>query len=87
LDNLTSYSTITVWLSEDVTITVPSKEFRPWAAIKEAAQTAVSVLQGLVITAIWLIILGGGVVLPVAVVVWLIVKLVRKIWRRRRNKR
>ncbi|MFA6132055.1 MAG: DUF4349 domain-containing protein [Patescibacteria group bacterium] len=87
LSNLTSYSTITTYLSEDPTINIPSKEFRPWAAIKEAAQAVVSVLQGLVITLIWLVIMGVGVLAPIALVIWLVVWVVKKIWRNRRSKK
>lgn len=87
LSNLTSYSTITVYLSEDPTISIPSKEFRPWSAIKEAAQAVVSILQGLVITAIWLVILGGGVLIPVAAIIWLGIRVVKKIRHHRRSKK
>jgi len=87
LENMTSYSTITVYLSEDPVIKLPSKEFQPWTDVKEAAQAVISVLQSLVTTAIWLVILGSGVIIPIAVVIWLIVKLVKKIRRGRQNKK
>jgi len=83
LGNLTSYSTITVSLSEEATIKLPSKEFRPWTAIKEAAQTLITVLQSLAITIIWLVILGGGILIPIVVAVWLVVWLVKKIIKKR----
>ena len=87
LSNLTSYSTITVYLSEEPTINLPSKEFRPWSSIKEAAQAVISVLQSLVITGIWLVILGGGVLIPIVVVIWLVVLLIKKIKHRRHGKK
>lgn len=87
LENKTGYSTISVSLSEESTIRIPSKEFRPWSAIKEAAQSLVVLFQGLVITIIWLVILGGGLLLPIALVVWLIVKLIKKLAKNRRSKK
>ncbi|MFH1089170.1 MAG: DUF4349 domain-containing protein [Candidatus Uhrbacteria bacterium] len=87
LENQTGYSTISVSLSEESNLKIPSKEFRPWSSIKEAAQALVSVLQGLVITLIWLVILGGGVILPIILIIWLIVKLIKKVLKRRQNKK
>lgn len=87
LENMTSYSTITVYLSEDPVIKLPSKEFQPWTDVKEAAQAVISVIQSLITTAIWLIVLGGGVLIPIAIVIWLIVKIVKKIRRGRQNKK
>jgi hypothetical protein len=87
LENQTGYSTISVSLSEESDLKIPSKEFRPWSSIKEAAQALVSVLQGLVITIIWLVILGGGVILPIVLIIWLIVKLIKKVLKRRQDKK
>ncbi len=87
LENQTGYSTISVSLSEESSLKIPSKEFRPWSSIKEAAQALVSVLQGLVTTIIWLVILGGGVILPIILIIWLIVKLIKKVLKRRQDKK
>jgi hypothetical protein len=82
LSNLTTYSTITVSLSEEPTIKLPTKEFHPWSAIKEAAQTLVSVAQALVITIIWLMILGGGILLPAIILLVILIWVVKRLWRR-----
>jgi len=87
LKNQTGYSTISVSLSEESSLKIPSKEFRPWSSIKEAAQALVVLLQGLVVTIIWLVILGGGILLPIGLIIWLVVKLVKKIKNRRHSKK
>jgi len=87
LKNQTGYSTISISLSEESSLKIPSKEFRPWTSIKEAAQALVVLLQGLVVTIIWLVILGGGILIPIIVIVWLIVKLIKKIKNRRHSKK
>src|SRR3989338_1376718 len=81
LENLTSFSTITVSLEEEPKVTLPSKEFRPASAVKAAAQSLVEVFQSVAIALIWLGIVGGGVFLPLALLgllVWLV-------WRRFRR--
>lgn len=84
LENKTDYSTISVHLSEEPSITIPSKEFRPWTSVKEAGRALVGVAQNLVIAAIWVVIIGGGVLLPLALLIWIIVKIVRRFKKPRR---
>lgn len=77
LDSVTSFSTITVSLSEEPVITVGGKEFRPGTEVKEAGQALIALGQGLIVALIWLVIVGGGVGLPIALIVWMIIKLIR----------
>ncbi len=77
LDDRTTYSTISVSLSEETLITLPSKEFRPWTTIKQAAQAFVVLGQNLINFSIWFVIVGGGLLLPVLILAWIIWKLVR----------
>ena len=79
LENVTSYSTISISLEEDPIVRVPTKEFRPLSSIKGAFQTLVAALQGLVIALIWIVIVLGGIAVPVWFVVWLIRKLRRRL--------
>ncbi|HBR80864.1 MAG: hypothetical protein UX09_C0011G0007 [Candidatus Uhrbacteria bacterium GW2011_GWE2_45_35] len=72
LENLTSYSTISVSLSEEPTLKIPSKEFRPWSTVKEAGQALIALGQNLIIYAIWFAILGGGLLLPIVIIAGLI---------------
>lgn len=71
LENITAYSTVRVSLSEEPSVRLPTREFRPFAIVKEAFQTLVAVFQGLIAGAIWLAIVWGGVLLPLAAVIWL----------------
>ncbi|MDG1950577.1 MAG: DUF4349 domain-containing protein [bacterium] len=77
LDSVTDFSTITVSLSEEPVITVGGKEFRPRTEVKEAGQALIALGQALVVAIIWLIIIGGGVGIPVTLMVWLMIKLIR----------
>lgn len=83
LENVTSYSTITISLEEEPAVRVPTKEFRPLSSVKAAFQTLVAALQGFVVAVIWIVIVLGGVLAPA----WLIVWAVRKLWRRLRGKK
>lgn len=84
LKNLTSYSTITATLSEEPIIKIPTKEFRPWSTIKEAGRALVAVGQNLIITSIWLAVLGGGILIPTIVMIIFLVWIARKLWRKYR---
>ena len=79
LTNATSYSTISVSLEEEPAVRAPTKEFRIVAIIKEATQALVAAVQNIVAGLIWAIILWGGILLPLGLILWLIVRL----WKRR----
>lgn len=81
LTNRTSYSTVSVSFSEEPSVPVPGKEFRPGTAVKEAWRTLVALAQALVIFAIWFVIVGGALLLPLLLVIWLVVKLVKRLLR------
>jgi hypothetical protein len=65
LENVTSYSTVSVTLEEEPVVRLPTKEFRPSAAVKEAVQALVGAFQQLVEALIWIVIVGGGIAVPV----------------------
>lgn len=79
LENITSYSTISVSLSEEPTVRVPTQEFRPLAIVNEAAQALVNLAQSVLGGFIWLVIVGGGVALPILLIAWAIVKIVKRL--------
>jgi len=70
LDSQTSLSTITVVLEEEPVVEIAGKEFRPGTTVKLAAATLVAFGQWLVNAIIWLVIFGGGVGIPVALIIW-----------------
>lgn len=82
LENRTSYSTIAIGLSEEFSVRIPTKDFRFGSTIREAGQALVAILQNLAVALVWIVILGGGILVPVAIVIWGIVKTVRVIRRR-----
>ncbi len=77
LENQTSYATLSIFLSESTTVSLPTKEFRPLEAIKEAANSLVVVAQSLIVTIIWFVIVGGGILLPLGLIAWVIYLIVR----------
>ncbi len=83
LENQTSYATLSVFLSEDARVTVPGRDFRPINDLKNAAQTLVSVFQGLVTWIIWFVVIGGGTLLPLALVAYGAFRLIKHLARRR----
>lgn len=78
LENMTSFSTISVSLSEEAEITAPTKDFRPGTIVKQAVQALVEVGQSVVSALIWIAIVGGGMGVPVLVIVLVIRALIRR---------
>lgn len=79
LANATSYSTISVTLEEEAVVRAPTKEFRLGAIIRSAVQTLVGAAQELVAGLITVVIVWGGILLPIGLVAWVVWKL----WKRR----
>jgi conjugal transfer/entry exclusion protein len=85
LTNVTSYSTISVDVEEEPTINAPTKEFRPLDLIKQSVQTLIDAFQALAAGLIKLLIIGGGLLLPLALIVW-IIYLIAKTLAKKRNR-
>ncbi|NBS41907.1 DUF4349 domain-containing protein [bacterium] len=83
LSNATSYSTISVNLSEETSVRIPTKGFDLVDTLIEAAQALVAIVQNLAVVLVWLAVIGGGTLIPLALIVWAIVNIVRAIRRRR----
>lgn len=81
LDSQTTYSTIEISLTEDSKVTFSDDSFRPWQAVVDAAQTVVEGFQAFVLGFIRLVIVGGAILVPVAII-WF---LGRAIYRRARK--
>lgn len=78
LSNATTYSTIAVSLTEKPSIHVPTKGFDIVSSVKEAFQALIAIVQNLGVALVWLVIVGGGILLPIALLAWAIVAIVRK---------
>ncbi len=85
LENVTAYSTISIALSEEPMVRVPTKEFRPLSTIKEAFQALVGAGQQFLTALIWITIVGGGILIPFTALVLILLKIllavIRKIMR------
>lgn len=75
LQSRSTYSTITVYLTEDVSIVLDSDRFQPGKAATEAVQTVVRIFQSAVITIIWVIIVGVAIAVPLLILWWIVRKL------------
>ncbi len=78
LENVTTYSTISVSLSEEPTLRVPSKDFRPLDTIREASQALIALAQRGIEGLIYLLIIGGGILIPLGLIIWGIAKLIQR---------
>lgn len=72
----TSFSTITVSLSEETSIEVGGVTFRPGQAVINAVQTVVQLAQQFVIGLIYVIIVGSAVAVPV-ILIYAIVRAIK----------
>ena len=86
LENQTSFSTITFDLREEASVEVPSKAFRPWTAVKEASRALLNLFQSVVIVGIWIVIVLGGLLIPVVIVIWILYRIARRIMQKMKAK-
>jgi len=78
LENQTDLSTITTFVSEEEKIEIPVAKWRPIETIRTAFRAMIAGLQGLANLAIWLIMFAALIVLPIGLIIWLIVWIVKK---------
>lgn len=78
LDNVTSYSTIYVSVEEAPTVRAPTKGFRPLDIARNSIQTLVIAFQNIASALIVIIIVGGGILLPLGLIAWLIYRLAKR---------
>jgi hypothetical protein len=77
LKDRSAFSTIVVNLQPDVPTPTP-EAWQPGKTVESAAKSAGNLLRGLIDGAIWLVVALGPVLIPLAIVVWLIVRAQRK---------
>lgn len=83
LSDRSAFSTITVTISPDLPEIAPAPlpEPKPWTpseTLKDATETLVKAYQGIVEFAIWMFVAVLPILAPPALVIWLILKLVRR---------
>lgn len=83
MDNLTDLSTITLFLSEEATVKIPTGAWHPFIIIKEALRATVIFWQKLATAAIWIFFLF----VPLLLVIWAGHKIVKAIRARRKMRK
>ncbi len=79
LGNQTSYSTITVTLTEQANLNIPVGKFDLVRDMKQAGQTVILLGQTFLSFAIWFVIIGSAIMAPTVLILFLAYKLVRRI--------
>ena len=79
LGNQTEYSTISVTLTEEARIDIPAEKFDLVRDIKLALRYVVIIAQAALTTLIWLVIVGGAILIPLGLLGVLVVWVIRKI--------
>lgn len=70
LENRTSYSTISIVMSEETAVSIPTKDFRLGSTARDAGRALVVILQNLAAALVWIVVLGGGLLLPLGLLAW-----------------
>jgi hypothetical protein len=79
LGNQTEYSTISVTLQEEVHVQLPTEKFDLARDVKLALKYVVVLAQSALTFVIWLVIVGGAVIIPLGLILALVAWVVRKI--------
>lgn len=82
LANRTDYSTITVRMSEEPVLHLPSASWRPMQIAQQTLRFLVETFQTLVNVVIIVVIVSIGLLVPLALVLWLLIALGRRVVRR-----
>jgi hypothetical protein len=77
LKDRSAFSTIVLNLQPDVPTPTPAA-WQPGKTVESAANSASNLLRGLIDGALWLVVALGPVLIPLAIVIWLIVRARRK---------
>ncbi len=79
LSNQTTYSTISVTLREDIRIQAPAEKFDLGRDFKTAVQAVILLAQAALTLTVRFLVIGAAVFIPLALILWVIVKVVKKI--------
>jgi hypothetical protein len=80
-NNSVTKSTISIYMTEETTIGFETNSFRPLQTMIEAAQKVIELFQSFVVALIYVIIVGGAILIPAGA----IFLIVRAIWRKYRK--
>lgn len=87
LENMTDMSTITVNISQETTVNIPTKEWQPWEKVKKSFKVLIEGLQGLVNLLIVFVIVILPFILVFALIIWFIIWVIRKLVQRNKRKK
>lgn len=82
LSNVTDYSTISVTLTEQASFEVPTAKFDLLKDIKQAGRTVILLAQAFITFAVWFLIIGAAIFIPLTLVGYVIYRIIRRIMRR-----
>lgn len=82
LENRTSFSTITVYLSEETRISIPTERFDLVRDFKEAMHYVIVLAQQTLTVIIWVLVFGVTVGTPVAALAWIGWKITKRLRRK-----
>lgn len=78
LKSMTDMSTLTIELSEETKVVSSIGKWQPIETIKQAFKTLISVCQKTIDRLIWILVFVIGFFLPLGLIIWLIVKIIRR---------
>lgn len=86
LESMTDMSTITVEISEETKVVGGEVEkWKPYQTLKKASKALIVTLQKTVDRLIWIVIFLAGLFLPIGIIIWVIVKIVKRIRKKKAN--
>ncbi len=78
LSTQTTYSVITVFITEETVVKIGGQEFRPWQAAVDAVQMVISGFQAFIIALIQVLIIGVAILIPASLIYLIARALYRK---------
>ncbi len=85
LRDRTEFATLTVHMTEEARVTIPTDEWRPGEVLREALRDLVIVAQGIIDFAITALIFIIGLLLPLGLIIWFFLWLWKRILLKRRG--
>jgi virulence-associated protein VapD len=83
IENMTDMSTISTYISEEDRIEIPVGKWRPIETLRLSFRAMVAGLQGIANLGIWIIMFAALIALPIGIIVFLIIWIIKKIRNRK----
>jgi hypothetical protein len=79
LGNQTTYSSISVSLTEQANLNIPAGKFDLGRDLKQAGQAVILLAEAFLTFAVWFVIIGSALAIPSALIIFVVYKLVRRL--------